>query len=83
MPTTIRSAKETDVPVILDLIRQLASYEQLTHLMEASKERLCGTLLRRQAAAEVLLADCDNECVGLAVVLRETVHFLGGARHLP
>ena len=67
MLTTIRSATELDVPVILDLIRQLAEYEQLAHLVAATEERLRETLFGTKPAAEVLLADCELECAGFAV----------------
>jgi len=68
MPTTqIRPATESDVPVILDFIRQLAEYEQRAHVVTATEDRLRQTLFGVKAAAEVLLADCDGECAGFAV----------------
>ena len=60
-----------DVPLILDLIRQLAEYERHAHLVVATEERLRETLFGARPAAEVLLAEYDGEsgpeCAGFAV----------------
>lgn len=72
----IRSATELDVPVILDLIRQLAKYEQLAHELAATEERLRETLFGAKPAAEVLLADCERECAGFAVFFATYSTFL-------
>jgi len=43
-PFTISSATETDVPILLALIRELAEFEQLAHELEvtaASLRRHC------------------------------------------
>ncbi len=74
--TRIRSASETDIAVILDLIRQLAEYEQLAHEMAATEERLRETLFGSKPAAEVLLADNDLECAGFAVFFATYSTFL-------
>ena len=76
MSTIIRSATELDVPVILDLIRQLAEYEQLAHLVAATEEPLRETLFGAKPAAEVLLADCEGECAGFAVFFTTYSTFL-------
>ncbi|MBK9166726.1 MAG: GNAT family N-acetyltransferase [Bryobacterales bacterium] len=60
-------ARETDVPVIFDLIREFAEYEKLAHTVTATEERLRETLFGARPAAEVLLAYWDEECAGLAV----------------
>ncbi|HTX37931.1 MAG TPA: GNAT family N-acetyltransferase [Bryobacteraceae bacterium] len=67
MSTIIRSATVSDVAVILDLIRQLAEYEQQPHLLAATEGRLRETLFGARPAAEVLLADSKEECAGFAV----------------
>jgi GNAT superfamily N-acetyltransferase len=67
MATIIRPAAEGDVPLILDLIRQLAQYEQRAHLVTATEDRVRRTLFGARPAAEVLLAECDGECAGFAV----------------
>src|SRR5579863_7202876 len=60
-------ATETDLPLVLDLIRALAEYEKLTHLVTATEERLRETLFGARPAAEVLLAYSGHECAGFAV----------------
>jgi len=52
----IRAAAEADVPEILALIRALAEYEKLTHVVVATEDALRRTLFGGQPAAEVLLA---------------------------
>jgi GNAT superfamily N-acetyltransferase len=76
MAITIRSATELDVSVILDLIRQLADYERLAHLVAATEERLRETLFGSKSAAEVLLADYECECAGFAVFFASYSTFL-------
>ena len=76
MPTIIRSATELDVPVILELIRQLAEYEHLSHQLAATEERLRKTLFGAKPAAEVLLADREGACAGFAVFFATYSTFL-------
>jgi hypothetical protein len=44
MPPTIRAATPADVPVILSLIHGLAEFERLSREVEATEEKLLGTL---------------------------------------
>ena len=76
MPIIIRPAIELDIPVILDLIRQLAEYERLAHCVIATEDRLRATLFGARPAAEVLLADRDSECAGFAVFFSTYSTFL-------
>jgi GNAT superfamily N-acetyltransferase len=63
----IAPATETDVPLILELIRGLAEYERLSHIVAATEERLRESLFGPQPAAEVLLAYEGPECAGFAI----------------
>jgi GNAT superfamily N-acetyltransferase len=63
----IRSATEKDVPIILDLIKQLADYERLSHEVTATEEEIRDTLFGARPAAEVLLASSEGDTVGFAV----------------
>ena len=72
-------ATERDVPRILELIRGLAEYERLSHLLEANEDRLRRTLFGERPAAEVLLAYDDQaggECVAFAVFFTNYSTFL-------
>ena len=60
-------ATEGDVPVILDLIRGLAEYERLSHVVTATEEQLRATLFGERPCAETLLALYGGECVGFAL----------------
>ena len=72
----IRSATEQDVPVILDLIKQLAEYERLSDKVIATEQRIRETLFGERPAAEVLLASLDGEIVGFAVFFTNYSTFL-------
>lgn len=60
-------ADEGDLPAIMEMIRGLAEYEKLTHLLEATPDRLREALFGTKPAAEVVLAYLDAECAGLAL----------------
>ncbi len=76
MQPRISTATEQDVPVILDLIRQLAEYERLSGEVTATEQKLRDTLFGAQPAAEVLLATVDGETVGFAVFFTNYSTFL-------
>ena len=61
-----RFAAQDDVPVILDLIKQLAEYEKAADQVVAT-EKLLHESLFEQRAAEVLLVEADGRAVGFAV----------------
>ena len=66
-PIHITPATERDVPVILDLIRGLAEYERLAHVVTATEDQLRNTLFGPRPSAEVLLASLGAEPAGFAV----------------
>ena len=72
----ITSATEQDVPVILDLIKQLAEYERLSDKVTATEQQIRDTLFGERPAAEVLLASVDGETVGFAVFFTNYSTFL-------
>jgi GNAT superfamily N-acetyltransferase len=72
----IRTAAEPDVPVILAMIRGLAEYEKLAHVVTATEERLRETLFGAKPAAEVMLAYYDRECAGFALFFTNYSTFL-------
>lgn len=69
-------ATQVDLPVILDLIRSLAEYEKLGHIVTATQSKLRETLFGSKPAAEVLLAYLDGECAGFAVFFATYSTFL-------
>ncbi len=72
----IRAAKESDVPMILDFIRQLADYERLSHAVAATEQALRETLFGARPYAEVLVAHWDEEPAGFALFFHNYSTFL-------
>ena len=72
----IKYAEETDVPIILDYIKQLAKYENELEYVEADEKTLHESLFEKKAA-EVILGIYNNRNVGFAVFHRNFSTFLG------
>ena len=73
----IRSATEADVPVILGLIRDLATYERAPDAVVATEPGLREVLFGAKPSAEVLLALEAGEPVGFAVYFHNFSTWLG------
>src|SRR3954463_11760677 len=63
----IRPAHVDDVPIILELIRDLATYERAPEEVTATEEQLVDVLFGGRPAAEGLLAFEGNLAVGFAI----------------
>jgi GNAT superfamily N-acetyltransferase len=74
---TIRFATPNDCGVILDLIRELAEYEKLSHEVTADLAAIRATLFGVRPAAEVLLAELSGDVVGFALFFQSYSTFLG------
>jgi GNAT superfamily N-acetyltransferase len=73
----MRPAGVDDVPVILELIRDLATYERAPDEVTATEEQLVDVLFGERAAAEVLLAFEGKSAVGFAVYFYNFSTWLG------
>src|SRR3982751_5223812 len=73
----IRSARVEDVPIILELIRDLAPYERARDEVTATEEQLVDVLFGERPAAEVLLAFEGDSAVGFAVYFYNFSTWLG------
>jgi GNAT superfamily N-acetyltransferase len=73
----IRPACVEDMPVILQLIRDLATYERAPHEVTATEEQLVDVLFGEQPAAKVLLAFEGDAPVGFAVFFYNFSTWLG------
>ena len=73
----IRPATSADVPIILDLIRELATYERAPNEVTATEEQLVDVLFGKKPVAEVLLAFADEKPVGFAVFFQNFSTWLG------
>ncbi len=73
----IRNAAESDIPLILHFIRELARYEKLEDRVVATEERLRSSLFGQPRFAEVLIAEENGEPVGFALFFHNYSTFLG------
>lgn len=71
-----RPATEADVPVLLQLIRELAEYEKLTHEVVATEQSLRQTLFGPARSAEALLGCVQGRPVGMAIFFHNYSTFL-------
>ena len=74
---TIRPTTAADVPVILELIRALATYERAPDEVTATEAQLNEVLFGPKPAAEVLLALENERAVGFAVFFHNFSTWLG------
>jgi len=73
----IRPATAADVPIILELIRALATYERAPNEVTATADGLNEVLFGEKPAAEVLLAFENETAVGFAVFFHNFSTWLG------
>jgi len=74
---TIAPATPGDVGTVMAMIRALADFERLTHLVVATEDDLAAALFGPQPAAEVLLARLEAEPAGFALFFHTFSTFLG------
>ena len=70
-------AQASDVPVILEMIKALADYEQLTHEVVATEDDLRQSLFGPRPAGEVVLAYAGDAPIGFALFFHNFSTFLG------
>jgi GNAT superfamily N-acetyltransferase len=70
-------AQASDVPVILEMIKALAEYEQLTHEVVATEDDLRQSLFGPRPAGEVVLAYAGDTPIGFALFFHNFSTFLG------
>jgi GNAT superfamily N-acetyltransferase len=76
-PVRIEPATAADVPVIFELIRELARFERLLHEVVATEESLRRHLFGPRPYAEVVLAKVDAKVVGFALFFHNYSTFRG------
>lgn len=76
MTLRIRGAEPTDVPVIADLIRQLAKFEKLESEVVLTEELLRTGLFGARRYAEAVLAEEDSNPIGFALFFHTFSTFL-------
>jgi len=73
----IRKAAQDDIPLLLELIGEIAQYEKLTHMMVNSKEKMEQTLFSDNPHAKVLIAETGEFPVGYCIYFYSYSSFLG------
>jgi GNAT superfamily N-acetyltransferase len=72
----LREAARADVPAIVELIRELALYEKLEHLMQATPESLEPHLFGDRPVAEAVVAQAQGQVVAFALFFTNFSTFL-------
>jgi GNAT superfamily N-acetyltransferase len=76
MTIRIQPATPADVPIILQLIRELAEFERLVHEVQATEEQLREQLFGPHPGAEVVIARMGDEVAGFALFFANFSTFL-------
>ncbi|HYA79138.1 MAG TPA: GNAT family N-acetyltransferase [Candidatus Nitrosopolaris sp.] len=79
MDIAIAPVTSVEIPILLELIHELARYEHLEHEVQATVESLGGSLLGHQAVAGALLGRCDGQVAGYAIYFFTFSSFVGRA----
>src|SRR3982751_4227781 len=72
----LRPAELRDVVPIVGLIRELAEFEKLTHLLQVTPEKLRPHLFGARPVAEAFVAEVDGSVVGFALFFTNFSTFL-------
>ena len=72
----LRPAEPRDVDAIVELIRGLAEFEKLIHLLRVTPEKLHPHLFGARPVAEAFVAEVDAEVVGFALFFTNFSTFL-------
>ncbi len=76
-PHTLRPARPEDCTAIVGLIRELAVFEKLEHLVVVTPESLRPQLFGERPAAEAVVAEVDGQVVAFALFFTNFSTFLG------
>ena len=75
----IRPVTESDIPGLLQMIRELAEFEKLLDQVVATEEDYCTALFGEKPKAEALVAEESGELVAYAIFFSTFSSFLGRA----
>jgi GNAT superfamily N-acetyltransferase len=73
----IRAATDSDLPLILALVRELAEYEHLSHEVVATEAGFREALFGERRVPEVLVGHVDEEPAGFALFFHSFSTFIG------
>lgn len=73
----IRNSTPEDVSLILQLIKEIAEYEKLSHEVIATEKILMESLFGDKKSAEVVIGELEGKPVGYALFFHNFSTFLG------
>jgi GNAT superfamily N-acetyltransferase len=76
-PFQLRAAEPPDVPAIIDLIRELAEFERLTHLLQITPESLQVHLFGPRPVVESIVGEVGGRVVAYSLFFTNFSTFLG------
>ena len=74
--TLLRAAEPRDLPAIVGLIRELADFERLSHLVQVTPESLQPHLFGERPVAECLVGEVQGQVVAFALYFTNFSTFL-------
>ena len=74
---SVREATPADVGLLLEMIGELAAYEEMTEVVQSSEELLRLALFGERPAAEALIAEHEGAPAGYAIFFPTFSTFLG------
>jgi len=74
---TIRAARREDVPTVLALVRELATYERLEHEIKVTAAGLEAAMFGERRYIEAVIAEAAGEAVGYASYFHNFSTFVG------
>lgn len=74
---SIRKAQAADTPTLVELIRELAAFEQLSHLVQVTPESLAHHLFGPRPAAQCVVVEQGTDIVAFALFFHNFSTFLG------
>ncbi|GAB4037502.1 MAG: GNAT family N-acetyltransferase [Rubrivivax sp.] len=77
MHARLRPAREADAAALVGLIRELAVFERLEHLVQVTPETLARHLFGPRPVAEAVVAEHEGAVVGFALFFTNFSTFLG------
>ncbi len=72
----LRAAEPRDVPAIVGLIRELAAFEHLSHLVQTTPEKLHPHLFGQRPVAEAVVAERGGSVIAFALFFTNFSTFL-------
>jgi GNAT superfamily N-acetyltransferase len=63
----IRAAREDDINLIFELVRDLAEYEKLADAVDATPDMIAAALFGREPRVFCDIAECNGDAAGLAI----------------